>query len=59
MRKALRIIAITSGIISAVSALVLGVIYLEDMLGFMKKLKGKVSGLIRRRQEDEMFEVEE
>ena len=59
MRKALRIIAITAGIISAVSALVLGVIYLEDMLGFMKKLKGKVSGLIRRRQEDEMFEVEE
>ncbi len=39
MRKALRIIAIASGIVSAVSAAILGFMYLEDMLGYLKSLR--------------------
>ena len=42
MRKTLRIISIASGIVSAVSAVILASIYLEDMLGYLKKVKTKV-----------------
>ena len=41
MRKALRIISISAGIISVVSAVVLGYIYLEDIVGYIKKVKTK------------------
>ncbi len=46
MRKALRIISISSGIISILSAVILGFIYLEDMAGCIKKIKNKIVGKI-------------
>ncbi len=39
MRKALRIISITTGIISVLSAVILGFIYLEDIVGHIKNIK--------------------
>ena len=42
MRKTLRLIALTAGIISAFSAVILGCIYLEDMFGYMKQAKEKI-----------------
>lgn len=42
MRKILRIISISAGIISVVSALVLVCIYLEDIGGYIKKVKSKI-----------------
>ena len=41
MRKTLGIISISAGIISVVSAVVLGYIYLEDIVGYIKKVKTK------------------
>ena len=41
MRKALRIISITAGLISVVSAVILGFIYLEDVVGHIKNIKTK------------------
>lgn len=41
MRKTLRIIAVSAGIISAVSAVVLGYIYLEDIVAYIEKVKTK------------------
>ena len=38
MRKALRIISIFAGIVSIVSAVILGWIYLEDIAGHIKKM---------------------
>ncbi len=46
MRKALRIIAVSAGIVSVVSAVVLGCIYLEDIAGHIKKVKTKISNKI-------------
>ena len=42
MRKALRIITISAGIVSVVSAVVLGFIYLEDIVGYLNKVNTKV-----------------
>lgn len=44
MRKALRIAAFSAGIVSAVLAFVLGCIYLEDIAGYIKKIKTKITG---------------
>lgn len=41
MRKALRIISVTAGIISVVSAIVLGYVYLEDIMGYIKEKRTK------------------
>lgn len=43
MRKALRIIAFASGMISVVATVVLGCVYLEDLLGCVKKLKSRIT----------------
>ena len=43
MRKVLRIISISAAIISVVSAVILGSIYLEDFAGHVKKLKTRFS----------------
>lgn len=42
MKKILRIIAISTGIISGVSAIVLSYIYLENIVGFLKSVKNKI-----------------
>lgn len=44
MRKALRIISMSAGIISVVSAVILGCIYLEDLMGQIQKVKTKLVG---------------
>ena len=46
MRKALRIISISAGIVSVVSAVVLGCIYLEDIVEHIKKVKTKITNKI-------------
>ena len=46
MRKALRIIAVTSGIISVVSAIVLAFVYFEDIANQIKKIKDKISAKV-------------
>lgn len=40
IRKALRIISISAGIVIVVSAVVIGYIYLEDVVGHTKKVIG-------------------
>lgn len=42
MRKALRIVSISAGIVSVVSAVILGYIYLEDIAGYINKTKTKL-----------------
>ena len=46
MKKALRILAIASGIVSIVSMVVLGFLYLEDIAGYAKSVKNRISGAI-------------
>ena len=46
MRKALKIVAVSAGIVSVVSAVVLGCVYLEDIAGHIKKIKSKISNKI-------------
>lgn len=46
MRRALRIVAVSAGIVSMVSAIVLGCVYLEDIAGHIKKIKAKISNRI-------------
>lgn len=55
MRKTLRIISITAGIISAVSAIILFFIYLEDVIGYVKKYKDKFTNNI---SEEDLLEEE-
>ena len=43
MRKALRIISLSAGIISIVSAVILGCIYLEDIFTQINKVKTKLT----------------
>ncbi len=43
MRKALRIVAFASGMISVVATVILGCIYLEDLLGRVKELKSRMT----------------
>ncbi len=42
MKKALRIVAITSGVVCIIAALILGGIYLENIIEFYSGLKKKV-----------------
>ncbi len=55
MKKVLRIISISAAIVSAVSAVILGCIYLEDIAGYLKKVKSKIVDVIidRKNTEDE------
>ena len=46
MRKALRIVSISAGIVSVVSAVILGYIYLEDIAGYINKTKTKLINTI-------------
>ena len=60
MRKVLRIISISTGIISVVSAVVLGCIYLEDIAGQIKKLKGRFTNRFNNKNYiDEEYELNE
>ncbi len=60
MRKALRIIALSSGIISIVSMVVLCFIYLEDLTGhlniFKNKLFKKLSERNRLKEESDLIQ---
>lgn len=49
MRKALRIISLSAGIISVVSAVILGCIYLEAAAEHVKGLKHKVIDYIKEK----------
>ena len=46
MRRALGFIAIISGIVSIVSAVVLGCIYLEDFFGYIKRIKARITSIV-------------
>lgn len=46
MRKTLRTITVFSGIISVVSAVVLGYVYLEDIITYIEKVKTKSASQI-------------
>ena len=50
MKKALRIVAVASAIVCAISTVVLGYIYLEEAAGNIVKLKDRVVGKINRRK---------
>lgn len=57
MRKTLRIIAVTAGIVSAVATALLGYIYVEDTFTHIKNVKDKVQNRFAERfdpEEDEM-----
>jgi hypothetical protein len=57
MRKTLRIIAVTAGIVSAVATALLGYIYVEDTFTHIKSVKDKVQNRFAERfdtEEDEM-----
>lgn len=57
MRKALRIISISAGLISVVSAVILGFIYLEDIVGHIQKVKIKIADKINNKKQVEEIEV--
>ena len=46
MRKTLRTVAISAGIISAISVVILGCVYLEDIARHIKKIKLKIANKI-------------
>ncbi len=46
MKRTLRIIAISAGIMSVASAVVLGCVYLENIVGYVNKIKFKISNKI-------------
>ncbi len=59
MRKALRIIAIAAGIISILSTVILGFVYLEDFFGQINKIKSKISNKISEsKRVDDEFDSE-
>lgn len=58
MKKSLKIIVIVTTIISVVSALVLGYIYLEDIFMYFKKMGSMITGNIGRRSNEKQFEQE-
>ena len=60
MKKALRIISVVSGIVCAVSTVVLAFVYLEEAIGSYHKIKKSVSSKISERKalEDEFEEAE-
>ncbi len=51
VKKILRIISVTSGIISAVSTFVLMYMYLGDIVDYLKEAKGKWSKKLDERRE--------
>ena len=46
MKKALKIIAVSAGILSVISAIVLGCIYLEDIAIYFKRIKTRITNRI-------------
>lgn len=56
MKKFLRVLAITSAIVSAVSTVVLMYVYFEDSLTCVKNLADKVAGLIHRKKDNAIVE---
>ncbi len=46
MRKALRIVAVSTGVVSLVSSTVLGCIYVKDIAGHLKKIRTKITNKI-------------
>ena len=56
MRKALRIILMSSGIISVVSAVVLGYIYVEDIYGYIKKVRVGFPSKLNNKKTGEEYE---
>ncbi|MCM1220417.1 MAG: hypothetical protein NC548_38625 [Lachnospiraceae bacterium] len=42
MRKTLRVISVTAGIISLVAVIVLGYLYIEDIAEYLKNTKGRL-----------------
>lgn len=42
MKKTIKIIAVSSGVVGALSAVVLGCIYLKDITGYIKNVKRKL-----------------
>lgn len=49
MRKTLRVIAVTAGIVSAVATALLGYIYVEDTFAHIKSVKDKVQSRLADR----------
>lgn len=59
MKKTLRIVALTAGIISVVTAVVLGIIYLENIAETLNKAKAKISELMNNKKSiTEDFDIE-
>lgn len=58
MKKALKIAAVSAGIVSVVSAVVLGCIYLEDIAGYLKKVKTKVTNRLNDSSGDGLREAQ-
>lgn len=59
MKKTLRTIAILSGIVCAVSAVILGWLYLEDLASNIVKVKNKITDKINERNAlDEIEEID-
>ena len=56
MKKFLRILAITSAIVSAVSTVVLMYVYFEDSLTRVKTLADKAASLIHRKKDNAIVE---
>jgi len=56
MRKVLRIITISAGIVSIVSATILGGIYLEDIVACVENTKKKLEDKITNTGEEYEFE---
>lgn len=50
MRKALRIVAVSAGIVSVVSAVILGCIYLEDVVEYTQKVKMRITNKIKNQK---------
>ena len=51
MKRALRIVAITAGVICIIAALILGGIYLENVIEFFSGMKKKVWNFFTRKYE--------
>ena len=47
MRKALRILSVSAGIVSVLSAVILGCMYLEDIAGYIDKIKTRLATRIQ------------
>ncbi len=50
MRKALRVLVVMSGIVCAVSAVILGFMYFEDIVSYLKVAKHKLSSKMKSKE---------